>query len=141
MACMLRISGDDFDVDSFIAVSEWHGLSSLRVYRKGEYVNELKKKVHNDYGFSICVSDDGYRDFERMQADAIAFLKKYTKSFQLLTQYKIENWHCLDFGLDTYPSNNFSKTYILSNELMRLAGEAGIDVWMSNYLTNEKSEE
>lgn len=141
MACILRISGDDFDVDRFIAESEWKDVDSelLRVYHKGEFINTLNKRRHVDSGFSITVSKAGFEDFEQQQRDAISFLSTYAKSFNHLREYHIDNWHCLDFGLDTFPPNRFSKTYIISPELMRLCAEYNLEIYMSNYFTKKES--
>lgn len=141
MSCILRISGTNFDVDKFIAESEWKDLA-MKVYHKGAYVNKLRKRVYEDNGFQIEISNAGFKDFERQQLDAIQFLITYRNSLLLLKNYEIDTWHCIDFGLATWPSNHFSKTYVLNAELMKLCGEYNIDVWMSNYFSaHEKRRE
>lgn len=141
MSCVLRISGTNFDVNKFIGESEWKDLSEsiLHIYRKGEFTNKLKRKVNQDSGLGLVVSNADFLYFEQQQQDAVQFLSKYRKSLLVLKDYPIDNWNCLDFGVDTFPPNRFSRTYIISPELMRMCSEYNIEIWMSNYFSKKES--
>lgn len=137
MSCILRISGTDFNVDEYLSKTNWEGCD-VRVYHKGEQRSPTGRFApFEDNGFSIRASNAGFEDFEHQQKDVIAFIQTYSNNLGLLKEYNIDRWHCFDFGLGTYPRNQFSRTYILSSQLLQLTGALGLDIWMSNYFTKD----
>jgi len=138
MACILKISGTGFNVDEYLSKVVWDGYE-VRTHHKGDKRGFFGRMGElEDSGFSICISEAAFEDFDAQQKDVISFLKMYEQNFELLKSYAIDYWHCLDFGLATYPSNSFSKTYILLPELTSLAGGLGLDIWMSHYFTKNE---
>lgn len=133
MSCYLRISGKDFDVDSFIAKSEFKDWNAkdLQVTRKGE-PEKYGQKLNEHSGFQIHVSDRDFEDFEKQQADAFAFLSKYRAPLKLLS-LQVLGWRYLDFGMDGWPANGFTKSYLVSDELMKLCSELDIGIVISTY--------
>jgi hypothetical protein len=136
MSCILRISGTDFTVDEYLAKADWKA-HEVRTHYKGDKRGLSNRfGVFEDSGFSMVASDAEFEDFEKQQKDVINFLKTYRHNFELLSGYNVDYWHCFDFGLGTYPSNRFSRTYILSAELLKLTSEFNLEIYMSNYFTN-----
>lgn len=140
MACYLRIFGENFEVDSFIAQSEWsdwpNGL--VTIIRKGESFTWNKSKPHAESGLIVTASDSDFDDFSGQQAEAIQFLKDNTQSLKELLNYKLD-WAQLDFGLDVWPANRFTKVFLLSSELVQLCAKYSLDVCMSNYFMRPDS--
>lgn len=136
MSCQLRISGTEFDVDAFVAETGWSESGiDMQVYRKGEYVNSLKKHVHPHSGLRITVSSADFTDFEQQHEDLMAFLREYKNALKLLSKYKIDGWRSFDFGVDTFPPNSFSRTYTLAPALISMCSEAGMGIVISNYFS------
>lgn len=143
MSCTLTISGTAFDVDAFIAETEWSEKDKadmqLRIYKKGEYVNQLKRHVNPYSGFRAVVSEADFSDFEQQEKDVIAFLEKHTYALKLSSKYKVDGWRHFNFGLDAFASNKFVENYTLSPKLISLCGEAGMGIEISSYLVCRKT--
>lgn len=137
MSCILRVSGTEFDVDEYLSKTDWKNYK-LNIYYKGDKHTIRSLGISQCSGFSICVSDADFADFGNQQKDAIAFLKEFENNFSLLKAYILDCARGLDFGLETYPKNQFSKTHFISTELALLAGNAGMDIVMSNYFTKNE---
>lgn len=140
MACYLRVSGKDFDVDKFITESEFKDWDrkDLQISYKGETSGPRKRPLETN-GFQIHISDTDFQNFAKQQKDAFAFLSKYQESFMKLAPFGSFEWRHLDFGMDGWPPNGFTRTYTISDELMKLCSQLNIGIEISTYFsTREK---
>ncbi|OSZ79076.1 hypothetical protein CAP35_12740 [Chitinophagaceae bacterium IBVUCB1] len=138
MSCVLRITGSDFDVDKFMIEAKFEASDNITVSKKGEFINALKKRKRIHNGIGVIVSNAPFLNFEKQEADAIAYLNKYKSAFIKLKNYDIDGWRGLDFGVDTFPENRFYREYILSIELIKLCAECGLEIYMSNYFSRKE---
>jgi hypothetical protein len=140
MSCILRISGTEFDIDDYFLKTDWKDAVRLHIHHIGDERSKTGRfPPHEDNGFSLQVSGRSFEDFEAQQNEAIEFLTRNRDNFLLLKEYKIDGWNCIDFGLSTVPPNNFSRTYIILPQLAALAAEYGLEIWMSNYFTDDSN--
>jgi hypothetical protein len=78
MGCVLKISGTNFNVDSYLSKTNWEDLN-VRAYHEGEKRSPTGRFApFEDSGFSILASEAEFEDFEQQQRDVIALSKNST---------------------------------------------------------------
>ncbi|RYG67881.1 DUF4279 domain-containing protein, partial [bacterium] len=126
MSCMLRVSGENFDVDTFLAQSQ---LEPNNVWHKGEprYKNQIR--LHS--GFSVIASNADMDDPQQQVEEVIVFLKTNQNELAKLRDFPNVEEPILDFGIrdrdvavqsDRFPA-----------ELLHLAGSLNIGLEVSRY--------
>jgi hypothetical protein len=125
MSCVLRIKGEDFAVDAFVASS---ALVPRLVWRKG-YITRVGREPNLDSGCNIVVSET--MDFAVQVNDAIAFLRNSEADLVNVCCDAAVDSVCLDFGIKRkdVPAQftNFPR------ELVELAGKYGMSLELSLY--------
>lgn len=136
MSCVLRISGENLDIDSFIARS---GIFAYRRFYKGDA--RLKSKPNGpkveSSGCTIEVSKAEFHDFKEQVEDAISYLATNRDVLSLIRTTPDIEYAVLDFGV-SYDDNKFTQTHFFSTELLSLTADLGISIELSIYhSTNE----
>ncbi|MES2269030.1 MAG: hypothetical protein V4520_19860 [Bacteroidota bacterium] len=137
MSCILRIIGEDFDVDSFILLS---GVSSYCVFYKDEPKSKLKPGGEK-YQFSGCavdVSIADFDDFTEQEKDAAKYLELNYEKLKLIPSTPEIQFAVLDFGIE-YDSYKFVQSKYLSTALIKLCADLGISIELSIYQQITKS--
>lgn len=132
MSCVLTVVGENFDVDTFVAIS---GLSPHTVWYKGEPRNK-RGELNQKNGFNLSVSDAEFNDFNNQVSDTLLFLSQNADKLQLLKTVEIE-FATLDFGVDTANNNGMYKGFYLPPSLVEAAAAFGIGVKVTVYLSDE----
>ncbi len=123
--CVLRVCGDDFRVDTFLADSP---LRPYRVHHRGDVGRHSQR--FTDSGFCLDISSaDG--DLPAEVADAIAFLSTHEAELQRLRVFPGVTDIRLDFGY--YHRGAAVQCDYLSPELLARAGALGIGIELSLY--------
>jgi hypothetical protein len=130
MGCYLRVWGEEFDVDGFLAGTAlvwdpvWHKGQPRRIALRGN------SREHLDSGVTICVSTAENADTQ--VADALAFLQSEVAEVKRLLSMPGVTSAYLDFGVLWRPSSaaEFSK---FPPELLSRAGELGVWLEVSYY--------
>jgi len=134
MSCILTISGRNFNVDAFVEASK------LNPYKKS-YEGQPKFKTKPDgekLSRSLIAIETSKADFDNLNkqiADTIRYLKRNKNKLAHLSSTKGIDHAILDFGIDLridkkkvlYQSDKFP------NELLKLAGDLGLDIELSIY--------
>jgi hypothetical protein len=124
--CVFHVSGEDFDVDAFLADS---GLRPYRVHHRGE---PSRSGNYPHSGFSLDVSDvDG--DLKAEIADATNFLSAHEDELLRLRGFAGVSDMRLDFGY--YRREVVGQFDYLPPSLIALAGRCGIGIELSLYAT------
>jgi hypothetical protein len=123
--CVLHVSGEDFDVDAYLAES------TLRPYDVHHRGDQRYSMVAPDSGFSLDVSDaDG--DLKAQVADAIRLLAEWEPELQRLRAFDGVQDIRLDFGY--YRRDDvFMQGEYLPPRLLALAGRYDIGIALSLY--------
>src|SRR4030095_4073425 len=130
LGCVLRIGGERFSADSFVANSS---LVPIAVFHKGESIAGTKRLATCD-GVNIDVSRADGSSLPQQIADAVQFLRTHLRELQRLRDDLGRDAMWLDFGLwDTATDDRTSSNYSLRPELLTLAGELGIEIELSFY--------
>lgn len=134
MPCNLVILGKNFDIDEFLAKSKLRGFT--KVY-KGEPRFKSKpngeKVEHSRIG--IQTSKAGFHELEKQIKDTIRYLKRHKDKLSHIKQFSEIDFATLDFGINL----RIDKKKVLlqsdrfPNELLKLAGEIGLDIELSIY--------
>lgn len=137
--CVLRASGQDFDVEKFLATSPFN---SCTVFRKGEPTSARLKKLRVQSDFNLVVSDDAIGGRESKQiSEAAAFVKANRDELLRLVNWPGVESVAMDFGWNF----DFGQSLALSNffppELLADCGKIGIGIEVSVYATTEDSTE
>jgi hypothetical protein len=125
MSAILRVEGDSFDVDHFGSTTR---LVICRVFRKGEKLG-LTRTVQRSAA-NIKVDRGDFADFPVAVADAIDFLTQHNAELRRLRDLGVETME-LDFAVTR--RDVAVQTDVLPSQLLRLAGDLGIDVAISQY--------
>ena len=127
MSCVLRVSGRDFDVDSFLNEL---ALKPLVVSHRGEQ-QYPGSRVEERSGMNLSVSEREFSDLPGQIEDAVRFLKQNAKELERLRDFQGVERIALDFPVqdrdvavqrDTFPP-----------ELMSLMGTLRISLAISRY--------
>ena len=135
MSCVLRLSGTEFNVDDFVAISDLH---TYKIWHKGEplFRKSPEKGLMIRSGLTAMTSNAGFEEYEKQVEETIEYLKENkTKLSHILTTKEIE-YATLDFGINLWPDklrSGIANTRF-PNELLRLAGELGLSLELSEYL-------
>ena len=134
MSCVLTIGGKKFDADAFVNKTK---LKPYRVRYKGEpiHANKPKGKKQLFSSISIDVSEASFDDFIQQVNDAIRFLKKNKLKLTHILSTKEIEFANLDFGITSRLADNKIAVQVdtFPKELLTLAGNAGINIILSNY--------
>jgi len=132
MSCVLRISGKNFDVDDFIAMTK---LKPCQIFKKGEpkfkTLPNGKKLTYS--GVNIVVSRADFKDFKEQTKDATEFLHKHRNELNKFIKSKNQyEAFVLDFGINS--ENDLIQCYQFPSDLLKLAAGLNISIWLSQYL-------
>ncbi len=135
MGCILRLAGVKLDVDGLLRNSP---LTPYRVDRKGQPRALRSRPPHADSGVHFSVSDRDFTDLRGQIVDAISYLETNQAAIRQLREFPGVESAGLDFGIarrdvaaqfDSFPS-----------KLLRLAGNLGLDLDLSQYPVGESLE-
>ncbi len=137
MSCVLRASGDHFDVDSFLAESNFEPCA---VYHKGEQKHSSKKDdLSASSGFTLDVSEAGFDDFNQQVQDATRFISENHIELVRLKSYLGIKSISLDFGVNT----NFdaaARSLRFPQELIQKVAALNIGLEISLYAVSDDEE-
>lgn len=131
MACLLKVEGQEFDVDAYLARGV---LAPSGVYRRGEArfptLRGARKSLRS--GFNIAVSKKESSDFAGQVRDALGFLARHRRAIRALRRRKGVECATLEFGVERQP-NAAVQAQAFPEELVRIAGELGLALGLSLY--------
>ncbi|SEP30141.1 DUF4279 domain-containing protein [Mucilaginibacter sp. OK283] len=129
MSCVLRIIGEDFDVDSFILKT---GIDPYKVFYKGDPKVKSKPdgKKFEHSGCAIDASEADFTDFKQQVKDVIEFLESNRNKLLFINSGSEIQYAVLDFGV-AYNPDKFTQTQYLPKELLKLAADLGIGIEIS----------
>ena len=134
MPCNLVILGKNLDIDTFLSRSKLRGFT--KIY-KGEPRFKSKpdgRKVEHSR-IAIQTSDADFDELDRQIKETIHYLKRKKDKLSHIKQVKEIDLALLDFGINLRIDKK--KVLLQSDrfptELLRLAGEIGLDLELSIY--------
>jgi hypothetical protein len=131
MSCILRISGEGFDVDDFILQSK---ISPYTKFYKGSPRVESKpdgEKIKSS-GCNLEISHADFDEFKQQVQDAIDYLNNHHQELQYINVTPEIQYAVLDFGVE-YDPDKFTQTQYLPTELLKLSADLGISIEISIY--------
>jgi hypothetical protein len=129
MCCVLRVQGEEFTVDDFLAGCV---LPVYEVFRKGEERAHRTESRWSVSGFKSDVSNNSSELAEQVK-DAIEFLQRYSSDLKRLASNPAVTDVRLDFGYDH--KNMAVQSEYLPPRLLRLAADLGVGIELSLYDT------
>jgi len=131
--CVLHVRSK---LASFAKYLKMSRLPSYQSHEKGEI--SRYGKPYSDYGFSCIVSEKEWTDFEGQIEDAIRFLREHEDELRnLLGKYELDDIR-LDFPFSSHLDEDCIAQFdYLPPELLKLAGNIGIGIELSHYVTEE----
>jgi len=133
LAVVWRVSGEPFDVDSF--VSEF-GFTPDRVWRKGE-ARRGKPDSHLESGFNLSIDRDD-DDLAHAQYDMRTFLRERKDALSALRERGIRS--TIDIGITVGGDRHYTRSVRLPPEDLAELGRAGIELMVSAYPGSEDDE-
>ncbi len=109
-------------------------------HEKGDPCKYKKRPPQSDYGFKCSVSNKGLKDFDGQISDAITFLSNHIDELkELVSKYVIDDIR-LDFPIESrlMKLNLFSQCDFLPPELIKLSGEIGLGIEISQYCSSDE---
>jgi hypothetical protein len=135
MPCILRIAGENFDVDQFVKKSD---LAPYKIFYKGDakYVTKPEGKKIERSGCAIEISKVNFENFSEQLNDALTYLSQNIEKLQWINKTPEIQYAVLDFGLN-YDSDKFIQSHYLPNEFLKLASHLGIGIEISVYQSDD----
>ena len=136
MPCILRIAGENFDVDSFI---EMTAAKPYKIFYKGEpqYATKPDGKKVERSGCSLEISKVDFENLDQQINDAIVYLNQNREKLQWINKTPEIQYAVLDFELN-YDSDKFVQSHYLPNEFLNLVSQLGIGIEISIYHPTDK---
>ena len=129
--CVLRVAGDDFEIDALLESSD---LAPCHVQRKGLPRFESGRSIAEYTGFNVEVSSDDGEDLERQVADAIEFLTANRTAIRRVLEFPGVDYAYLDFNVNCCLGNGVAiQNSRISSDLLKLAGDLRLDINISLY--------
>lgn len=131
MSCYLRVCGDAFDVVEYLKASDFE---DVHHYFKGQSKtpkSNPKMNIHRTSGVTITASDAEQSDFAAQISESIQFLKAKKKEIERLLRFPGIESARLDYGIER--KDVFGQFDYFPPELLRLAGQLGIGIELSQY--------
>ena len=138
MSCMLRASGDDFDVDAFLASCE---LEPIAVYHRGEPrfpASQPEGPRNSRSGVNFEASGADFSELALQMEEALAFLRENEPFLARLRDCPGVEVLVLDFGAEIHPPGWCSFNF--RSELLLAMGALGISLELSVYPVEERAD-
>lgn len=132
MSCVLRLAGEHFDVDLFLAGG---GLGPDRVWRKGE-ATLSKRHPSGTSGLSFVVSTADFSELETQSDDALAFLARNEAFVRGLAAFPGVEMVVLDFAAEI--RDPFFASFDFPPELLSAMGRLGVRLTLSTYPASDR---
>lgn len=137
MASILRVI---IQKDYLISVLNNQALEIDSSWKEGEpkYVTKPEKGKLKTTGFSICLSDADFDEFERQKQESIDYLTQNSAALKaLLLNHKVIKAK-IDFGI--YMRDVIVQSDYFSPQLIKLCGELNLGIELSQYPNDEEDE-
>jgi hypothetical protein len=131
MSAVLRAYGKEFDVDSFIVDSSLPICAVKRREKSGPAQANPGGRRRDRSGVHVDVSKAEFDNFSQQVEDAIAFLQANDDGVRRLCEWPGVEDAEIDFGISR--RSVAVQSDCLPTELLRLAGNLGLDIVMSQY--------
>ncbi len=131
MSCVLRASGTNFDVDSFLKGSS---LSALTVFHRGEVqfpTSTVSQRKSEHSGMNVSVSTREFSDLRGQIEDAVGFLSDNKEEMRRLCDFSGLERIDLDFPVEDRDAVRQSDGF--PPRLLSLLGELRIGLIVSRY--------
>lgn len=129
MSCVLRATGSNFDVDSFLNGST---LKPLIIYHRGQTrFQDLKTQPDNQSGMNVSVSNREFSDLMGQIEDAIQFLSENANELRRLRSFAGVERLVMDFPIENREVAVQSDYF--PAPLLSLMGELQINLIVSHY--------
>jgi hypothetical protein len=134
MPCNLLILGKDLDIDEFLSNTKLRG---FRKNYKGQPTFKTKsnggKLVHSSLLIETSKAD--FDDLKKQIKDTIRYLKRHKDKLSYINKVKEVDMALLDFGINLKIDRKkiLLQSEMFPNELLKLAGEIGLDIELSIY--------
>ena len=138
MSAVLRAYGEHFDVDAFLGGCT---LPICAIKRRGEPVFRNRQphgRTHEKSGVHISASDADFNDFPLQVEESIQFLRDEAEQIRRLVAWPGVDGGTLDFGIER--RDVLVQCDCLPPELVRLAGELGLGIELSQYPASGNTE-
>ena len=130
--CTLRVSGKQFNVDRFLATSDFQPSA---IWRRGQKRWLSSNGVSDVSGFNLGVSNASWNNLQKQIKETLRFLKKYKNEVMRLRQYPGVESLELDFPINNRMDRKrvYSQCDYLTKELIHKAGQFPLSIEISRY--------
>ena len=134
MPCNLVILGKKLNIDSLIDEGKLDGFS--KIYKGQPKYDSKPNGLKVEYSaIAIQTSKAGFDDLDQQIIDTLRYLKRNKAKLTRVRKFKNIDIAFLDFGIKLRIDND--KTHLqvdkFPNELLRVAGDIGLDIEISIY--------
>lgn len=135
---MLRIGGQEFDLDAFAASSSLVPDSTWRRGEKRFPKSQTSTQINETSGLRITASDADMCEFGTQIDEAIQFIRSNQNELHKVIQMPGVEFAELDFGCEIHPPGWSSFTF--PPEILALAGTIGASLCVSLYPVDDENE-
>ena len=134
MSCILRICGDELNVNALLSIVD---LAPDRVWRRGEPRRAIKPegKCHEQSGVTFVASDADFGEFSQQIEEATSYLEDNSVQIAAMASFEGVQYAILDFGIELRDVAIHSD--ILPLRFLKAAAGTGVSVELSHYPCSE----
>lgn len=139
MSCVLRASGESFDVEQFLLTCT---VEPLKIWRKGELRFPKSRPnfpANRDSGVNFKVSAADFSEFQNQLNDARTFLSSHAELLQALANFPGVEAIVMDFGTEIHPPGWC--WFSIPPDILALLGASGVTLMLSVYPVFDECEE
>lgn len=131
MSCVLRISGENLDIDNFVKKTQ---MSGFDIWHKGDALGLSAHKKKKSSGASIITSDSDFHDIKGQIEDTVRFLINYKNNLKIIASTDNIDHAIIDFGIDSITNENqLTQTFRFPKDLIKLCAELHLEIEVSIY--------
>jgi hypothetical protein len=137
MSCVLRVSGESFDVDAFFTSCS---IEPIKVWRKGEFkftTHNSGSQKHTASDVNFEVSGAEFSDMKAQLMDSIKWFSENQSLVKRLVSFPGVDGVTADFGAEICPPGWC--TFSVPPELQTLIGGLGAHLMLSVYPTSDET--
>jgi hypothetical protein len=131
MSCVLRIMGENFDVDVFVEKTQMSGFNK---WYKGDPLGMSANRKKKYSGASITTSFADFDDVKSQIEDTIRFLNEHKHNLKIIASTPNIEYAMIDFGVNSIiDDEHLTQSFYFTKDLIRICAELDIAIELSIY--------
>jgi hypothetical protein len=134
MSCVLKIIGENLDVDAFVAKTSMEGFDKSY---KGEPINKVNPSIKKWSAAGIVTSEADFDDVKMQIEETIEFLTRHKDNLRHIATTPEIDYATINFGVDSViDKDHLTQSFHFTKPLIKICAELDIEIELSIYKTD-----